>query len=255
MKTKLSHNNPFTFNRYGFLWEQLSKNEPGIHLDYGAYNGFVLSMLSKSQVIHRGEGVDLNREIVESSQSSLPENIQLQLITKGKALPFSDKSFDSISILDVIEHVYDQDAILGELYRVLKPGGLLIVTAPKHNILSFLDTGNIKFRFPTLHKWYYQYRYSKMDYTSRYLNNPNGLIGDIEKEKMWHEHFSNDSLETLLIKNGFTDIKFDGSAFLQRALSIVTALLPPLKPLMEKLTSVDAKMFAQSNIFSVSQKR
>lgn len=46
------------------------------------------------------------------------------------ALPFPASSFDLITSLDVIEHVDDDRAALTELFRVLKPGGVLMLTVP-----------------------------------------------------------------------------------------------------------------------------
>lgn len=45
-------------------------------------------------------------------------------------LGFADESFDLVLSLDVIEHVPDPDALARELARVLKPGGLGLVTTP-----------------------------------------------------------------------------------------------------------------------------
>ncbi len=45
-------------------------------------------------------------------------------------LPFGDASFDKIICSEVLEHVADEDRGIGELVRVLKPGGLLAVTVP-----------------------------------------------------------------------------------------------------------------------------
>jgi ubiquinone/menaquinone biosynthesis C-methylase UbiE len=40
----------------------------------------------------------------------------------GKSLPFADNTFDSILASEVFEHVFELDAVLDELRRVLKPG-------------------------------------------------------------------------------------------------------------------------------------
>ncbi len=50
-------------------------------------------------------------------------------------LPFADNTFDITTALDVIEHLDDDYAALKELYRVMKPGGLLIVSVPAYAIL------------------------------------------------------------------------------------------------------------------------
>lgn len=45
-------------------------------------------------------------------------------------LPFRDASFDAVLALDVLEHVDDDPKAALELTRVLRPGGLLVVTVP-----------------------------------------------------------------------------------------------------------------------------
>jgi SAM-dependent methyltransferase len=49
---------------------------------------------------------------------------------RGSALAFADASFDLIAALDVIEHCQDDEEVLAECARVLRPGGLLAVTVP-----------------------------------------------------------------------------------------------------------------------------
>jgi SAM-dependent methyltransferase len=46
------------------------------------------------------------------------------------ALPLSDQSADSLTALDVLEHVEDDKKAMQEFARVLKPGGILIITVP-----------------------------------------------------------------------------------------------------------------------------
>ena len=48
----------------------------------------------------------------------------------GETLPFADDQFDLIALLDTVEHIADELAVLQECQRVLKPGGRLIVTVP-----------------------------------------------------------------------------------------------------------------------------
>lgn len=46
------------------------------------------------------------------------------------ALPVRTGSVDAVVLLDVLEHVDDESAVLGEVRRVLAPGGLALVTVP-----------------------------------------------------------------------------------------------------------------------------
>lgn len=48
------------------------------------------------------------------------------------ALPFQGASFDVVAAFDVIEHLPDEGAVLGEIARVLRPSGLLLASVPAY---------------------------------------------------------------------------------------------------------------------------
>lgn len=48
----------------------------------------------------------------------------------GKTLPVEAGAFDIVFSSEVFEHVFDLDALLDEIHRVLKDGGVLLFTAP-----------------------------------------------------------------------------------------------------------------------------
>jgi ubiquinone/menaquinone biosynthesis C-methylase UbiE len=48
----------------------------------------------------------------------------------GTRLPFDDESFDRVIAAEVLEHITDDVAAMGELVRVLRPGGTIAVTVP-----------------------------------------------------------------------------------------------------------------------------
>lgn len=48
----------------------------------------------------------------------------------GYNFPFADQAYDSILCNQVLEHVFNPDEFLGEIRRVLKPGGKLLLTVP-----------------------------------------------------------------------------------------------------------------------------
>jgi len=70
---------------------------------------------------------------------------------RGEALPFPDGAFDLVAALDTIEHVQDEAAILSECARVVRPGGLLVLTGPAFMFLwSQNDEVNHHYRRYTL---------------------------------------------------------------------------------------------------------
>lgn len=48
----------------------------------------------------------------------------------GARLPFGDESFDTILLLEVLEHVAEPERVLSEIQRVLKAGGVLLLSMP-----------------------------------------------------------------------------------------------------------------------------
>lgn len=48
----------------------------------------------------------------------------------GQLIPFENATFDTIIISQVLEHVFEPDAFLKELHRVLRPKGGVLVTVP-----------------------------------------------------------------------------------------------------------------------------
>ena len=64
--------------------------------------------------------VDAAMTLVKNGVLQIPPNV----------LPFPDRRFDVIVSLDYLEHVDDDDSAMSELWRVLKPGGRLLISTP-----------------------------------------------------------------------------------------------------------------------------
>jgi len=255
MHTKISPENPHGYDRYGFAWHNVPQGGTA-HLDFGCYDGAFLATL-ESKGIGRLVGVDICQDAIRKARERFAD-IEVIHICKTAPLPFEDGTFTSITLLDVIEHVHEQIALLDELKRILKDNGILVVTVPGRHLFSFLDTGNLKFRFPGLHRWYYCRKHSKAEYEYRYVSNPDGLVGDVCAKKSWHEHFSRAGLDKLLRRGGFTVVEFDGTGLFSRVIKNVRFLLAPLKllqPFLKKIEVLDAKYFESANLFCVARKQ
>ena len=61
-----------------------------------------------------------------------PDGRRLNLLqASGLKLPFADGTFDKVICSEVLEHIPDYRAVLKEIRRVLKPGGLFAVSVPR----------------------------------------------------------------------------------------------------------------------------
>ncbi len=103
----------------------LKINNDQLLADCGAGTGaFAVEMLR----ICRVAAVDDYPESLEILRTRLPgESVYQGSCTD---LPFPDASVDYITALDVLEHIEDDHAAMREMWRVLKPGGGMVVTVP-----------------------------------------------------------------------------------------------------------------------------
>jgi len=74
-----------------------------------------------------GRVVGIDADPIHARQK--PPNIEF-VIGNIENLPLADKSFDAVLALDVLEHLDDDVAGLRETARLVKPGGLLLITVP-----------------------------------------------------------------------------------------------------------------------------
>jgi ubiquinone/menaquinone biosynthesis C-methylase UbiE len=58
----------------------------------------------------------------------------------AEALPFEDGSFDLVTCQTLLMHVPDATAVVNEMVRVTKPGGLVAAAEPNNRALILLDT-------------------------------------------------------------------------------------------------------------------
>jgi ubiquinone/menaquinone biosynthesis C-methylase UbiE len=107
------------------LVKQLLGDCPGGRaLDIGTGPGFALRLLRERGL--KVVGMDLSREmLVHAGRTAGPVPLAEGSVER---LPFSDASFDVVTCLGVLEYVWDLGAALGEMHRVLRPGGRLIVS-------------------------------------------------------------------------------------------------------------------------------
>jgi demethylmenaquinone methyltransferase/2-methoxy-6-polyprenyl-1,4-benzoquinol methylase len=102
----------------------------GILLDAGGGTGRVSDALKK---MVKGVIVeDASLAMLGYAKSKIADCICSQV----ENLPLHEDSIDRIVLIDALHHVYDQRKSLSELWRVLVPGGRLIVIEPDIRLLS-----------------------------------------------------------------------------------------------------------------------
>ncbi|MHA2072056.1 MAG: methyltransferase domain-containing protein, partial [Candidatus Thorarchaeota archaeon] len=72
-------------------------------------------------------GIDISEEDLEKAREEITdESVEFKLMNAEK-LKFEDDTFDTICISHSLHHLDHKDAVLGEMLRVLKSGGYLIL--------------------------------------------------------------------------------------------------------------------------------
>jgi SAM-dependent methyltransferase len=113
--------NPFYFARAG-LRDAMVAFAPSLHgrlLDVGC------GSKPYRRYFRQQEYVGLDIDTKANRQAGVAD-----FFYDGVRFPFQDASFDAVLCNQVLEHVFNPQEFLGEIRRVLKPGGRLLLTVP-----------------------------------------------------------------------------------------------------------------------------
>jgi SAM-dependent methyltransferase len=98
-------------------------------LDAACGEGYGSAMLA--QVAASVEGVDISTQAIEHARVKYGHLPDVEFHTANcTALPFADQEFDRVVSFETLEHLAEQDELLAEFRRVLKPDGCLILSSP-----------------------------------------------------------------------------------------------------------------------------
>lgn len=98
-------------------------------LDIGCGTGGNIILLKE---FGRVTGLDFSEEALRWAQG---RGFDQLIKADATAIPFPDNTFDLVSALDTLEHIVDDSKVMEECFRVLKPGGIFLVTVPAYQWL------------------------------------------------------------------------------------------------------------------------
>lgn len=165
-------------------------------LDFGCGSGsFTEKLCSKNREVY---GCDADISLMKKNRGK-NKKAKYSLVPINGKIPYKSNFFDCVTMMGVLEHVLDEGKTLTEIHRVLKKGGMLYIYGLNKGLFGFFDTGNIKFRFPELHKFLYKYFYDESVYQREFiLKKKHGMIGDVTVGRNSHTHYSRKDLVKLL---------------------------------------------------------
>ncbi len=131
------------FNAYAYPYHRRQANVlallqkfvslPAAVLDVGCGAG--VQALAMAKAGYTVQGVDLATEMIETARKliadepELANNLQFDVANVGQ-LPFPDESFAAVTLLGVLEYMDEPRTAVSQIARVLKPGGVVILSVP-----------------------------------------------------------------------------------------------------------------------------
>jgi SAM-dependent methyltransferase len=151
-------------------------------LDVGCNAGDLLADCTTLGSHIRLAGIDVNPNAVQQARLAVPSADIRH--SSGSNLPFADATFDCVTFIEVIEHLPQElrPAACREIYRVLKPGGTLIIRCPHQGWFAWMDSNNLRFRFPAMYSRLVGHGMRDNGYKNR------------SHDVVWHHHFTRSEL-------------------------------------------------------------
>ena len=131
----------------------------GLHADIGCGPGTFLGNFRRAA---HSIGVDISSDQIDFATKKYATNTVAFVNSRSARMPFESNSLDSISLIEVIEHLDGNNIsmVISESLRCLKPGGLFIVSTPNYSSM-----------WPILE--YFVNKFSKLSYEDQHITKLN----------------------------------------------------------------------------------
>lgn len=172
-------------------------------LDLGCDDGLNTLTFAAAVGARRVIGVEV---VEDRAEIAAKQGIKVHVASLNDAIPLPEASVDAVVSNQVIEHLADTDRFVEEIHRVLRPGGLAVIST--ENLASWHNVGALVFGWQP-------FSLTNVSHRSGGLGNPIALHRGESFAKAW-EHlrvFAYRGLRELFELNGFTVAKVLGAGY------------------------------------------
>lgn len=143
------------------------------------------------------------------------DNSRLDIVSDITDIPVDDKSFETILCTEVFEHIPDAISALKEFSRILKPNGVLLITAPFASLTHFAP-----YHFCGYSRYWYEHHLPKMGFE----------IEEIQHNGSWFHFIAQELRRT----------RFMGETYSSKILGLLTRVaVIPILALLTALSKFD----------------
>ena len=107
------------------IFSLLEKNKEVVFLDLGCDDGTLTVKMAEKIGTKNIFGVEI---VDERIKSATQHGVTVKNFDLNNPFDFEDNFFDVVCANQVIEHLYDSDNFISEIYRILKPNGYAIIS-------------------------------------------------------------------------------------------------------------------------------
>jgi ubiquinone/menaquinone biosynthesis C-methylase UbiE len=191
-------------------------------------------------------GAEINPEHFEVAKNRF-KNIKF-FNTALEQTPFEDNFFDVIVLNDVLEHTTDQIQTLSEMNRILKSGGVIIISTPHKGLFQHFDPYNYGYYL----KKYFNFIYSPLYKTIRFIKTGKFPTNENWEHGVKHYHYNLDDFKQMLDKSTFKNNYKIDKVF--RSALVLDVLFYNLERIFDIFMPLKLKNFVLKPFFFLAEK-
>ena len=122
---------PYDYSLYSLFFKTINKYRQNNRLlDVGCFRGDLL--YGAKQKHWDVYGVEISQKAAEIGK----KQYEIDIFIGSLEANFESDFFDAVSMFDVIEHLPDPKSYIKEIFRILRPGGILYLDTPNFNSIN-----------------------------------------------------------------------------------------------------------------------